>query len=237
MRSEVRARMRRSVDLPPVWTSVLAVTAHPDDATSGLGAVLDAFIVAGASVEVLCLTHGEAWELRGAPGDVAALRGASRASAADVLGAIRAQLPHRPDGVVDSMPQTTLATTVIAAADSCHPDGLLVLDNVAEAGRLDDVAATSAGLLAAQTLGLPVLGWTLSDAVAAQLSQESGISSDSQAQDVDLRVTLDRARQRLASRADTTPSLPGSPRRRQLSMLAESQSLRWLRPPGAVEDS
>jgi EAL domain-containing protein (putative c-di-GMP-specific phosphodiesterase class I) len=40
-------------DLP---VTVLAVIAHPDDASFGLGAILDAFVFAGAKVEVLCLT-------------------------------------------------------------------------------------------------------------------------------------------------------------------------------------
>jgi len=37
---------------PPSWTSVLAVVAHPDDESFGLGAILDAFIFAGARVQV-----------------------------------------------------------------------------------------------------------------------------------------------------------------------------------------
>ena len=75
MSSEVMTGASRSAGIPPVWTSVLAVIAHPDDESFGLGVVLDAFIIAGARVEVLCLSHGEAWTLPAAPGDLAALRG------------------------------------------------------------------------------------------------------------------------------------------------------------------
>ncbi len=39
---------------------MLAVIAHPDDESFGLGAVIDALITAGAIVDVLCLTRGEA---------------------------------------------------------------------------------------------------------------------------------------------------------------------------------
>jgi N-acetylglucosamine malate deacetylase 2 len=92
------ARSSRGAGIPPVWTSVLAVIAHPDDASSGLGAVLDAFVLAGARVEVLCLTHGQAWTLDAAPGDLATLRGAELGSAADVLGAIRVKTRDCPDG-------------------------------------------------------------------------------------------------------------------------------------------
>ena len=63
--------MKRSAAIPPQWSSVLAVIAHPDEASSGLGAILDAFMVAGVIVEVLCLTHGQVWTLTGAPGDLA----------------------------------------------------------------------------------------------------------------------------------------------------------------------
>ncbi len=43
----------------PGETSVLAVCAHPDDESFGLGATLAAFAAAGSSTAVLCFTHGE----------------------------------------------------------------------------------------------------------------------------------------------------------------------------------
>jgi len=178
---------------------VLAVIAHPDDASFGLGAILDAFVFGGARVDVLCLTHGQAWKLQGAPGDLAALRGA--------------ELP----------------------ADSCFPDGLLVFDTAAETGHLDHVTATSAGLLAAETLDLPVLGWALSEEVATKLNKECGAGFTwHQGEEIDLRVTVDRARQRLASHALQGQALPGSARWRRLELLADTESLRWLRPPRAT---
>jgi len=232
MHREVMARMSRSVGVPPAWTSVLAVIAHPDDASFGLGAILDAFIFAGARVEVLCLTHGQAWTLRGAPGDLAALRGAELASAADVLGPTRDKMLDCPDGTLVEVGQTRLVAEVVAAADSYFPDGLLVFDAAAVTGHLDHVTATSAGLLAAATLDLPVLGWTLPEAVAAQLSQEFGGGvTGHQDEEVDLRVSVDRARQRLASHALQSQALPGSARWRRLELLADGESLRWLRPP------
>src|SRR5450631_1776653 len=235
MNREVKHRMGRSAGVPPEWTSVLAVIAHPDDASFGLGAILDAFVFAGAKVEVLCLTHGQAWTLEGAPGDLAALRGAELASAADVLGPARAQMPDCPDGALGEVPQMRLVAEVVAAADSCFPDGLLVFDTAAVPGHLDHVTATSAGLMASETLSLPVLGWALSGAVAAQLKQEFGTSlMGHQDEEVDLRVTLERARQRLASHALKGQALPGSARWRRLELLADTESLRWLRRPGAV---
>ena len=52
-------------DHPPPWRSVLAVVAHPDDESFGLGAVLAGFVDAGAAVAVLCFTHGESSTLHG----------------------------------------------------------------------------------------------------------------------------------------------------------------------------
>jgi LmbE family N-acetylglucosaminyl deacetylase len=230
MSSKTMVRGSRRTEVPPVWTSVLAVIAHPDDASSGLGAVLDAFMFAGARVEVLCLTHGQAWTLDEAPGDLAMLRGAEMASAADVLGPVRVRMDDYEDGALSELCQVNLANEVVATADSCHPDGLLVFDAPALPGHLDHVAVTLVALRAAETLDLPVLGWTLSETVAEQLTREFGARLAShQDEQVDLRVTIDRARQRLASRADAGKALPGSPLRRRLELLAETESLRWLR--------
>jgi len=232
MSREVMARMSRRVGVPPAWTSVLAVIAHPDDASCGLGAILDAFVFAGAKVDVLCLTHGQAWTLEGAPGDLAALRGAELVSAADVLGPKRIQMPDCPDGDLSKVGQTSLVAEVVAAADRCFPDGLLVFDTAPEPGRLDHVTATSAGLQAAETLDLPVLGWALSEDVVARLCHDFGPASANLSDEkIDLRVNVDRARHRVASHSLQGQALPGSARWRRLELLADSESLRWLRQP------
>lgn len=232
MSREALAQMSRRVGVPPAWTSVLAVIAHPDDASCGLGAILDAFVFAGAKVDVLCLTHGQAWTLEGAPGDLATLRGAELASAADVLGPKRIQMTDCPDGDLSKVGQTSLVAEVVAAADKCFPDGLLVFDTAPEPGRLDHVTATSAGLEAAETLDLPVMGWALSEGMRARLCRDFGPGSASISDGtIDLRVNVDRARQRVASHSLQGQALPGSPRWRRLELLAESESLRWLKVP------
>jgi LmbE family N-acetylglucosaminyl deacetylase/uncharacterized OsmC-like protein len=214
---------------------VLAVMAHPDDASYGLGAILDAFVFGGAKVDVLCLTHGQTWTLHGAPGDLAALRGAELATAADVLGPTRAAMLDCPDGALGEIGRASLVAEVVAAADTCFPDGLLMFDTSAETGHLDHVTATSAGLQAAETLDLPVLGWSLSESVAEQLCQEFGAGLNGhQDEEIDLRVNVDRARLRMASHALQGPALPGGARWRRLELLADTESLRWLRPPRAV---
>ena len=232
MSSEVMTPKSWRRDVLPAWTTVLVVVAHPDDESFGLGALLDAFTRAAASVEVLCLTHGEASTLHEAPGDLASLRGIELAAAADVLGVTRAIMKDHPDGNLSDVPASILAGEVAAAAESCCADGLLVFDPAGVTGHPDHMAATAAGLLAAQMRNLPVLGWTLPETVAEQLNKELGARfvghSD---QDVDLRVSVDRTRQREASHAHKSQALPSSVLWRRLELLGDTESLRWLHGP------
>jgi len=60
-----RAREGRVHPRLPAWGDVLALVAHPDDESFGLGALLASFVAAGSRVSVLCLPHGEASTLHG----------------------------------------------------------------------------------------------------------------------------------------------------------------------------
>jgi LmbE family N-acetylglucosaminyl deacetylase len=232
MSIEAMTQTSRGADALPTWTSVLAVVAHPDDESFGLGAILDAFARAGAGVDVLCLTHGEASTLHGAPGDLASLRGAELAVAADVLGVAHTMLKDHADGGLGDVPVVMLAAEVIAASESSGAEGLLVFDTSGVTGHPDHMAATAAGLLAGEMLHLPILGWTLPGAVAAQLNQELGASFiGHQDDEIDLQVTVDRSRQRLASHAHVSQALPSSVLWRRLELLGDTESLRWLRQP------
>ncbi len=228
MRSEV---ITGGTVFPPMWKSVLAVIAHPDDGSFGLGAVLDAFFTARARVRVLCLTHGETWTLHAAPGDLATLLGADVASSDDVLGTVRGKL-RVPDGTLSQACQTKLANEVVAVAKTSHPDGMLLFDTAGVTGHLDHMAANAAGLVAAEILDLPVLGWTLPESVAAQLNPDFGAGDPWRMdEDIDLRANLDRARQRLAIPVSKAKAFPGSVPRRRLELLADTECLRWLRRP------
>ena len=232
MSSAGTTRTDRTAEALPAWTSVLAVVAHPEDESFALGALLDAFARAGAEVQVLCLTDGEASTLHGVPGELASVRTAELAAAANALGVTHTTLRHHPDGALGEVSRTRLAGEVAAVAESCHADGLLAFDTSGVTGHPDHVAASSAGLLAAETLNLPVLGWTLPESVAAQLNQEVGTGFiGCRDDDIDLRVTVDRARQRRASQAHTSQALPVSVLWRRLELLGGTESVRWLRPP------
>ena len=94
------------------------------------------------------------------------------------------------------MPAAMPVAEVVAAANSCGADGLLVFDSAGVTGHCDHVATTAAGVLGAGMVNLPVLGWTLPEPVAAQLNHELGASFiGHQDKDIDLQVAVDRVRQ------------------------------------------
>jgi LmbE family N-acetylglucosaminyl deacetylase len=82
-----------------VWRSVLAVVAHPDDESFGLGASLATFAEQGAVLAVLCLTRGEASTLHAVARDLGEIRARELAAAAEVLGVSTVQLADRPTTV------------------------------------------------------------------------------------------------------------------------------------------
>ena len=215
----------------PAWTSVLAVVAHPDDESFGLGAVLDAFTSTGASGTVLCLTHGEASTLHGVAGDLHAVREAELTHAAEILGVTRTVLRDFPDGALADVTADRLSAEVVRVAAVVEPDGLLVFDPSGVTGHPDHVTATAAALAAAEALGLPVLGWTLPEPVAAVLNDERGTSFVGHAPaDIDCVVPVDRTRQRRAIAAHASQALPASVLWRRLELLGDTEHVRLLNP-------
>src|ERR1700757_2211598 len=121
----------------PAWSAVLAVVAHPDDESFGLGAILDAFNRAGARTSVLCLTHGEASTVHGVAGNLAELRGREFAAAARMLRVADLTLRDYPDGALEQVDCSRLVGEVIDAAGAAHADGLLVFDPSGVTGHHD----------------------------------------------------------------------------------------------------
>ena len=77
--------------LPEVH-DVLAVCAHPDDESFGLGALLAGFSERGSTVRVLCFTHGEASTLGLTGRPLGEVRAQELRAAADVLGVTEVEL-------------------------------------------------------------------------------------------------------------------------------------------------
>src|SRR6266487_2141483 len=229
-------------DALPAWRRVLAVVAHPDDESFGLGGLLDAFHDAGAETTVLCLTQGEASTLHGVPGDLHEVRAAELRDAALLLGVTHIEQRDHPDGHLAAVPTEVLAGEVAAAARAGRVDGLLVFDTSSVTGHPDHAAATAAALHAARSLDLPVLGWTIPSSVAEALNAEFGTRfTGRQPSEIYLTVRVDRTRQRRAAHAHPSQALPTSALWRRLELLGNAERLRWLRvpapptPPGAVQ--
>ena len=166
-----RRRQAAGTTLPP-WRSVLAVVAHPDDESFGLGALLSTFVDAGAEVTVLCFTQGEASTLHGVAGELSRVRAVELESAAGLLGVRVALLRDHPDGALESVDVQALADDVAEVADEVGADGLLVFHRSGVTLHPDHRAATRAALRAAGRLGLPALAWTLPEDVADTLTLE-----------------------------------------------------------------
>ena len=216
----------------PAWSTVLAVVAHPDDESFGLGAILDAFDRAGTRTAVLCLTRGEASTLHGVAGELSAVRGREFAAAARTLGVADTVLRDFPDGALGQVCRSSLVGEVIDAARAVRADGLLAFDPSGVTGHPDHAAATAAALLATAGVELPVLGWTLPAAVADRLNRELGTGFvGHRAADIDLQLTVDRARQTAACAAHVSQAIPTSVLWRRLQLLGDTEYLRWLSNP------
>src|SRR5919107_1677783 len=95
---------------------LLAVVAHPDDESFGLGSILAWAAAGGAETAVCCATRGEAGEPRPgrglAPGDLAAERTRELREAAALLGVSRVDLL---DFVDSGMVGEAASGTLVAA--------------------------------------------------------------------------------------------------------------------------
>jgi len=218
----------------PAATSVLAVCAHPDDESFGLGAVLSGFVERGTRVSLLCFTRGEASTLGVDGTALDERRHVELTRAAAELGIGRVSLLDHPDGSLTGQPLDRLAGEVAAAADEVAADLLVVFDADGVTGHPDHRRATEAALAGAPAL--PVLAWAVPHRVAAALNAEFGTTFVGRpAEEVDLVLVVDRARQCRAiawhaSQCDDNPVLE-----RRLGLLGDTEALRWLRRPGADE--
>ena len=218
----------------PSWERVLAVVAHPDDESFGLGAVLDVFVRNGAQVAVLCLTQGEASTLHEGADDLATVRADELRSAALALGVQATELANHPDGALHTIDPAVLADDIDAAIARHHPDGLLVFDPSGISGHLDHVTATQVALRSAELADVPVLAWTLPKEVAEQLNREAGATFvGHDADEIDLVLPVARERQRAASLEHVSQAIPTSILWRRLELLGDREHLRWLHRPRA----
>ncbi|MBE1579462.1 MULTISPECIES: PIG-L deacetylase family protein [Pseudonocardiaceae] len=229
--AQARSREEQARDLLDAADTVLAVVAHPDDESFGLGAVLDHLATAGTSVTVLCFTHGEASTLGGEHADLGALRADELDAAATVLGVKRSVLLDYPDGGLTDVSVDELAGHVESLAAEVRPTYLLAFDTTGVTSHPDHVRATEAALATADHLGLPVLGWTLPAQVADQLNPEFGSPLVGSPPDlVDLTLPVSRTRHHQAIACHRSQSTDNPLLHRRLDLLGDTEHLRLLRP-------
>lgn len=223
----------------PAWKSVLAVVAHPDDESFGLGAVLSTFVDGGARGGVLCFTHGEASTLHGVAGELRRIRTAELHCAADALGLHTVELASYPDGALDQEPLQHLTDRIAAVARTESVEGLIVFDTTGITGHPDHRWATRAAVAAGALMEIPVLAWTLPEQVTEVLNSELRTSFRGRpADEIDLVIAVDRSRQLRAGEAHRSQDVPGTPLWRRLELLEGHECLRWLHPgtrPSPVE--
>jgi N-acetylglucosamine malate deacetylase 2 len=216
-------------DTMPPLTNVLGVCAHPDDESFGLGAILSALAKAGSTVSVLCFTHGEASTLHGVDGDLRTIRGTELAAAGHILGVTHLELLDYPDGHLTATPLDELADHLKRVASAVNAAALLVFDHGGITGHPDHQHATDAALLAAPTLGSPVLAWAIPDKVAHSLNDEfhtafAGRSDD----EIAITITVDRTAQLDAIRCHRSQSAANPVLWRRLELLGPTEHLRYL---------
>lgn len=218
-----------STDLLPPWHRMLAVVAHPDDESFGLGAVLARFVESGCAVSVLCLTRGEASTLQGVAGDLAEIRAQELADAARALGIGQVGLRDYPDGQLSDVQVDVLVDEIDKFTAGQVVDGMVVFDPSGITGHPDHQRATEAALTYAEEHATPVLGWTLPAHVADALRAESGAPLLGHSpEDIDLVISVDRTTQEQAVACHPSQAAPGHVLRRRLELLGPHEHLRWL---------
>lgn len=118
-------------------TSVLAVVAHPDDESFGLGAILSWFTQRDVPTAVLCFTRGEQSTLRSDTEPLDDTRSTEFIAAARALNVGHTiQLDH-PDGALATVAVPKLTASIHQLATEVDADLLLVFDQGGITGHPD----------------------------------------------------------------------------------------------------
>lgn len=210
-----------------VGSSVLAVVAHPDDESFGLGAVLTALGAAGSEVSVLCLTAGEASTLRGGA-DLAGVRRVELTNAALHLGVHTVFLAEFPDGGLSAVPAEILDEVVDRHVGDAT--ALITFEPGGVTGHPDHRAAAAAAARAADRHSLVLAQWGVAPAVAERLRQELGVPFTSLDGDDVIEFVVDRHAQRTAIACHSSQADGNAVLARRLELQGDKERLRILRP-------
>jgi LmbE family N-acetylglucosaminyl deacetylase len=212
----------------------VAVVAHPDDESFGLGAVLSALVDAGTSVAVVCLTHGEASTI-GATPDLGVRRDAELRAAAAELGVDDLALLDHADGHLSDVDHDTLCGLVDAHVG--ETDLFVTFEPSGVTGHPDHRAASAVTRSVAAHRGLPVLEWGVEPGVADALRDELGapfvpLGDDAGAEVIDVEV--DRHRQLAAIACHRSQATDNAVLARRLALQGQVERVRWRSAPVEV---
>lgn len=207
--------------------SALAVVAHPDDETFGLGAVLSAMAAAGSVVRVLCLTAGEASTL-GAGGDLAETRRTELASAAEHLGLHGVHLDDFADGGLAAVAEGVLDDAVDRRRNGATV--LVTFEPGGVTGHPDHRVASAAAARAAARHGLLLAEWGVAPGVATRLRRELGVPFNALDGPDVIEIAVDRTRQRGAIACHASQSTGNAVLARRLDLQGGAERLRLRRP-------
>lgn len=203
---------------------VLAVVAHPDDESFGLGALIATVTDTGTPVDVLCFTRGEASTL-GMTDDLGRVRTDELMHASAVLGIRNVTVLDYPDGSLDRVQSEELAAQITRALDG-DVATLLVFDREGVTGHADHRAATSAAREAARRHDLPVVEWGVDSRVAGALRAEFGAPFIALDDRPGVRtVVVTRQRQGDAIRCHATQSVGNAVVRRRLELQGDDECI------------
>jgi N-acetylglucosamine malate deacetylase 2 len=215
----------------PDWHSVLAVVAHPDDESFGLGGILATFVANGARVSVLCFTHGEASTLHGVEGELAVIRSHELLDAATELGISDVFLKSYPDGALNRVDRALLEADVAEVAESVDADGFIVFDPDGVTSHPDHKRATEVAQSVAARRGRDIVAWTIPEAVAQTLNDEfDAVFIGHAPSEIDMCIPVSRDAQIRAVACHPSQATPGSVLWRRLELLGVNEHLRVLGP-------
>lgn len=128
---------------------LLAVLAHPDDESLGLGGALARYAAEGAEVSLITATRGDSGRYRGLPGDhpdhpgkaaLAEIREAELRSAARVLGIREVSLLDYEDRYLDRATPADVIADIVSHVRRLRPDVVLTFGPDGAYGHPDHVA-------------------------------------------------------------------------------------------------
>lgn len=204
---------------------VLAVVAHPDDESFGLGGLLAALVNSGRRVRVLCLTHGEASTL-GASTNLGQIRAAELACATKELKVAQVALEDWPDGHLADQDLDAIMARIDAEVGGA--DALISFEPSGITGHPDHQIATRLTAQIAKQRGLLLLEWGVPEAVASQLRQEFGAPITGLSPDTSVlaSIAVDRVQQWAAIGCHTSQHPENAVLARRLELTGDQE---WVR--------